>query len=644
MQSATAQNNSIKVVDFYLNENDLTANMHGSTVYDQNGEKCALIKIRTNVEGFVFNAGYLGIAKTIQKVGEIWVYMPHGVKKLTISHPVLATLEYNFPVGGIEKAHTYIMELKANQVFEQIIEDNSEQGTIVFIASPKNTHITINGVPIYLDSSGKGEEKLYYGRYSYRATAENYYPLSGIVRINEENKEQTLNINLRQNYGWLKIQCPDGLEEASIFIDSTKVDNIASIPVKSGRRILRIENPLYLPVVEEIMIQDSVVTSFSTTLIPNYGKVSLTATNSKSNIYANGRFLGKGMWEGKLPAGVQTIECREEGCIPSMMQINVIKNAPTANYNLPSPTPIYGSIEIETTPQGVEVYLNGELIGTTGNQPLVKHNIQVGEKSLTLRASNFAILKDTVTVFRDSITSKQYTLEDKAFVTIQTSPENATLFINDVYVGRTPYSGIVNTGTQNITIKHNDDYATLNKKINIHSDNQTLKYSLKRDYVKKHEVYVEGIVGYNNSVHYGAALGFNLSKYFNLEVGGSGTSKIDVNNKSFSPFCSWVKAGASIPLSGRIRITPQIGLQFTNINKTGDNTKETNTFIAGCKLSYALTKHLGVSFTAEQRFFGPHVDDSNKVIDLSPELHRFQSGFNSKIGFYYFIGSKEYIP
>ena len=74
-----AQDNKISVLNFYLSERDLTANTHGSIVYDQNGEKCALIKIRTNQEGFSFDVGSLGITQTIQKKGEIWVYVPHGV-------------------------------------------------------------------------------------------------------------------------------------------------------------------------------------------------------------------------------------------------------------------------------------------------------------------------------------------------------------------------------------------------------------------------------------------------------------------------------------------------------------------------------------------------------------------------------------
>ena len=56
-----AQN--IVVESFVHLETDLTANLEGTIVYDQNGEKCALIKVRSNppAKGFTFDVGQLGI-------------------------------------------------------------------------------------------------------------------------------------------------------------------------------------------------------------------------------------------------------------------------------------------------------------------------------------------------------------------------------------------------------------------------------------------------------------------------------------------------------------------------------------------------------------------------------------------------------
>ena len=79
---AFAQN--ISVADFYYAENDLTARTHGTSEEDQNGNICALIKVKTTEKGtWTFDVGMLGVWKTEMQnaahAAEIWVYVPFGV-------------------------------------------------------------------------------------------------------------------------------------------------------------------------------------------------------------------------------------------------------------------------------------------------------------------------------------------------------------------------------------------------------------------------------------------------------------------------------------------------------------------------------------------------------------------------------------
>ena len=67
---------TMSVVAFEQDITDNTANTPGTIVYDQNGDKCALIKIETPEVGFSFDVGLLGIVKAEQRVGEIWLYVP----------------------------------------------------------------------------------------------------------------------------------------------------------------------------------------------------------------------------------------------------------------------------------------------------------------------------------------------------------------------------------------------------------------------------------------------------------------------------------------------------------------------------------------------------------------------------------------
>ena len=77
--AAAAQ--TLSVTSFKPLPNDLTANIAGTMEKDQNGEVAALIKVVTTQTGFAFEGGMAGIVKTQQRIGEIWVYVPHGIQK-----------------------------------------------------------------------------------------------------------------------------------------------------------------------------------------------------------------------------------------------------------------------------------------------------------------------------------------------------------------------------------------------------------------------------------------------------------------------------------------------------------------------------------------------------------------------------------
>lgn len=75
--------------------NDISAFIN--PVKDLNDEDCGLIKIIAPEE-FAFSSP-LGVVRRIDKVGEIWIYLPRNSKKLTIKHPEYGVLrDYMLPV------------------------------------------------------------------------------------------------------------------------------------------------------------------------------------------------------------------------------------------------------------------------------------------------------------------------------------------------------------------------------------------------------------------------------------------------------------------------------------------------------------------------------------------------------------------
>ena len=140
----------LSVESFRLLENDLTANTYGTIEYDQNGQTAALIKIVTINTGFVFDGGMMGIVKTVQKTGEIWVYVPFGIQRITIAHPEFGVLrDFFFPIS-IDKARTYEMVLKTkapNRTNGDIINNVN----VSFDNPMENSGIYLNGILV-----GKG--------------------------------------------------------------------------------------------------------------------------------------------------------------------------------------------------------------------------------------------------------------------------------------------------------------------------------------------------------------------------------------------------------------------------------------------------------------------------------------------------------
>ena len=97
------------VSSFRTLPNDVSAFIN--PVRDLNDEDCGLVKVMAS-EDFAFSAP-LGIVKRVDKVGEIWLYMPRGSRMITIKHPEWGVLrDYKFPTR-IDSHLTY--ELKIDE-------------------------------------------------------------------------------------------------------------------------------------------------------------------------------------------------------------------------------------------------------------------------------------------------------------------------------------------------------------------------------------------------------------------------------------------------------------------------------------------------------------------------------------------------
>lgn len=330
--AVTAQ--TMSVDSFRLLETDMTANTYGTTERDQNGEVAALIKVVTSETGFVFDGGMMGIVKTVQKTGEIWVYVPYGLQKITISHQQLGILrDYYFPVS-IEKARTYELKLTTGTV-RTIVEQTTTSQFVLFKVSPQNAVVFIDDDdPRSLDSDGMLSVRLNKGTHSYRITATSYISESGAFEVQSE-----------------KI---------------TK-----EISLKSAKASLMVN------------------------------------TEQDAEIWINDKKMGTGSWTGSLEAGIYLVETRK----PSHRSIKeeiTLGQQEQRNLTMAAPIPIYGTLEISSSPLESDVLIDGVPSGQT---PLLIEKVLVGNHDLTVRKKGYVDQKVNIKIEENATCSQSITLK-----------------------------------------------------------------------------------------------------------------------------------------------------------------------------------------------------------------------------------------
>lgn len=302
---------SMSVESFKLLPNDLTANTYGTMQRDQNGDVAALIKMVTSETGFVFDGGMMGIVKTEQKTGEVWVYVPHGIQRITISHQQLGVLrDYYFPVP-IEKARTYEMRLLSGRL-KTIVEDEFAAQYVIFKLNPTNAIVYIDGTAYTAQSDGTVSQLLSYGLHEYRVELFGYKTDAGVIQVGSE--KVTKEVTLSSSMATITIQC--AMEEADIYVNDEKkgtgtwTGNLAPALYKVEAKRVGYQTRLLTLNVRELEEKTVSVPE----PVPLYGRVQIQSDPIDATVFIDGVEVGTTpMLSKELQVGGHDVELRKEG-------------------------------------------------------------------------------------------------------------------------------------------------------------------------------------------------------------------------------------------------------------------------------------------------------------------------------------------
>lgn len=153
------------------------------------------------------------------------------------------------------------------------------------------------------------------------------------------------------------------------------------------------------------------------TLEPQYVNAKFSVANN-AEIWIDEQKRGTGSCTLELGYGTYLVECRLPGYKSSIQEILIGRNSATGTIALNPPIPIYGSVDINTTPADAEVWIDGKQVGTT---PMLLSECIVGEHKLRISKLGYKDYTGNLTIKEGQTTTSSIALE-KDLATIKNSP------------------------------------------------------------------------------------------------------------------------------------------------------------------------------------------------------------------------------
>ena len=384
------QAQNIAVKSFAIDETDMTANTTGTTVIDQNGQKCALIKMITTQTGFTFDVGSLGVVKTEQHVGEVWIYVPEGVKRITISHPLLGQVR-DYDLGQtLKRARTYVLHLTTGEVQTTVKQARTSQ-FVLFQLSPPNAVVSLDG-EMLVTQDGTATKMMRFGTYDYQVQAPNYLPEVGKVTVNDPKQKHVVNVQLKPNF-------------ASVTLS---VDNNAEIWVNGDRKGVgswtgnlgagtyeietRLENHRPVTITRDIAASAEPLSIHLDSPIPIYGEAEINSSPAVADIYIDGQKHGQTpQLVDQLLIGQHQLRLSKQGYADYNGQITIREGETTpVSATLSNAT----NITISCTNPQATLYIDGVQQGTASGTK----QTSFGQHSVRLVAEGWREYTGTINV------------------------------------------------------------------------------------------------------------------------------------------------------------------------------------------------------------------------------------------------------
>ena len=432
---------------------------------DDNDNPMALIKITTENISAEERARfrYNGNMETYFDVhhhedGQTYLYISaEAATFIEIIHPDYGKTEYTFPFDLCDFCG-YEMVVQYVPLVPVVTQESSK---------PKKTYLIVKSdqtdARIYIDdelvNTHEASKAVDVGStHTYKIECNLYHTESGSVTVNDRTE---INKKLRPAFGYINISTsPEQGAKAFVDGDYVGLTPIKTDKIKSGSHTVMVMKDMYKMKEQSYNVTDGQTTNVTLNIDANFVTITLTV-DSGADIYVDEEFKGKGKWSGRLSDGAHIFEARKENHKTSVKAVNLVLGK-NESIVLDAPMPINGDIDINSTPMGATIYIDGKNYGETPNYI---SDILIGKHELKLTKQGCAELKKTIVVEEGESLMINETLQAGKEITITTDQSGDKIYVDGNYIGTSPITSNLSYGSHEIKAERNGK--TVSKNVNV---------------------------------------------------------------------------------------------------------------------------------------------------------------------------------
>ena len=397
---------------------------------DNAGNPCALIKLFSNQSGLVFE-NPMALEHTIEKDGgEYWIYMKHGARRITVKKEGFLALNYEFPIGSLQRSTTYRMSVSGIAEHATISEI-----AIVVQADPSDAKVYIN------DKEMPEPDRIIttLGKQTLKVTRDGYEPYITEIDVTPTNIRFPAKLEKIQDAVILIDSNPPG---AMVFIDGVRLDRTpVSTFYPAGTYKIRLTSDNYEDIEETIEIKSPEtkktyqLTDIRATLTINtHEKAKVFINNEQVTNYRN------------LKLAPQQVTVRVEMNKAKTLEERIILGRRETKTLDMHPQISTGTIQIAVIPTDAEIELTGdggEKYTGTGAKAFTE--VPVGTYKLKVTKKGFKTHTEDIRLTDGATERKSVKLDEGAdvsgdYIFVQGGSftrEGNRVTVSDFYIGKT---------------------------------------------------------------------------------------------------------------------------------------------------------------------------------------------------------------